>query len=261
VALSDQWTLNQLTTLCSNELLDPRNAWFPQAELQIYINEWQQRLQDWYEFVWATGTTAVASIGTITNSDGLIIPAGTASITLNTFLPSQVRIDAFYWISSTATAVDTLGYRLTARTKQDLNILIRDWRYALPQDPPLVVYQDDITDIVLWPAPANAGTLIAEFPAIVTLPTGTSTMTIPAWTKYSCRDYVASRCYLRTGPRQDIQKAMTYKASWDRAIKRFRRQWDNYLPERYPSLKPLQPSDHYSIDILNPPQQTIITVG
>jgi hypothetical protein len=147
---------------------------------------------------------------------------------------------------------------MVPRTKQDLNVLIRDWRYVLPGDPPLVVYQDDINDIVLWPPPANAGTVIAEYPQKLTFSTDTSTMQIPAWTKYSARDYCAYRAYLRTGPRQDIQKALTYKAAWTRAIYRYRRQWDNYFPERAPSLKPKQPSDAYNIAILNPPYITII---
>ena len=259
MALSDKWTLNQLTTLCLNELNDPTGRWFGTAEIYTYLDEWQMRLQERFEFVWSTATTTVSAIGTTTDTLGLTIPAGTASILLSTFIPDAMRCDAFYWVSSTQTDTDTFGVRLAPRTKQDLNILIRSWRYTLPADPPLVVYQDDITDIVLWPPNANMGTVIAEYPQKIGMAgTGTNTMQIPAWTKYSSRYYVAYRCYFRTGPRQDIQKAMTYKAIWERYLMRHRRQWDNYFPERYTQLKPKQPSDLWNISILNPPYVTII---
>src|SRR5579859_1247637 len=259
MALSDKWSRAQLRTIAANELQDPNNKWFPVAELNQYLDEWQTRLQDWYEFVWNTATATVSAIGTTTSSSGLIIPNGTASLILSTFIGDALRCDAFYWVSSTNTGTDTHGVRMVPRTKQDLNVLIRDWRFVLPGDPPLVVYQDDVNDIVLWPPPANAGTVIAEYPVkSTTFGTDTSTMQIPAWTKYSARDYCAYRAYLRTGPRQDIQKALTYKAAWIKCIQRYRRQWDNYFPERYPSLKPKQPSDAYNIAILNPPYITII---
>jgi hypothetical protein len=136
---------------------------------------------------------------------------------------------------------------------------VRDWRWTLPGEP-LVVYQDDINDIVLWPPPSNGGTLIAEYPVKTTTFAGidTTTMQIPAWTKYSASHYAAYRAYMRTGPRQDIQKAMTYKAIWMRYIHRYRRMWDNYLPDRYTQLKPQQPSDQYTNNILNPTYITMI---
>src|SRR6266481_899604 len=153
MALSDKWTRSQLRQLTRNELADPNARWFPDTELNQYLDEWQIRLQDWFEFVWASNTALVTAIGTITNSNGLIIPAGTASILLSTFISDALRCDAFYWVSSTNTGTDTFGVRLAGRVKQDLDILIRDWRWVLPADPPLVIYQDDINDIVLWPAP------------------------------------------------------------------------------------------------------------
>lgn len=259
MALSDHWTLAQIRTNCQNELGDPNNKWFTVAELNSYIDEAQMRLQEWFEFVWASNTTTVSAIGTTTNSVGLVIPAGTASILLSTFIPDAMRCDAFYWVSSTIVGSETNGVRLAPRTKQDLNVLIRDWRNVLPADPPLVVYQDDITDIVLWPPPANMGTLIAEYPTKMCFGgTDTNPMQVPAWTKYAFKYYVAYRCFLRTGPRQDIQRAQAYRALWDRAIYRFRWKWDNYFPERYTQLKPKQPSDAWNIAILNPPYITII---
>lgn len=260
MALSDKWTRLQLRTLCRRELMDSGSKWFTDVEINQYLDEHQSRLQDFFgnEFVWGTASATVAAVGTTTSSTGVLIPAGTASIALNTYAPSMLRCDAFYWISSTNTGTDTHGVRLAPRTKQDLNILIRDWRYVLPADPPLVVYQDDITNIVLWPPPANMGTLLAEFPIITTYATDTDTMQIPAWTKYSAAHYVAYRAYLRHGPRQDIQKAMVYKAVWNRHLLHFRWMYDNYFPERYPQLKPKQPSDAYNIAILNPPYITII---
>ena len=265
MALSDKWSLLQLRTLTRAELADPASRWFPDSELNQYLDEWQLRLQDWFEFVWGSATASVTAVGTVTStvngpSNGLIIPASTASILLSTFIPDALRCDAFYWVSSTQTDTQTNGVRLAGRVKQDLDILIRDWRYVLPADPPLVIYQDDINDIVLWPPPANAGTVFAEYPIKTTTfgGTDTATMQIPAWTKYSASHYCAYRCYLRTGPRQDIQKAMTYKAAWMRYIYRYRRMWDNYLPDRYTQLKPKQPSDQYNIAILNPPYITVI---
>jgi len=257
MSLADKWTRAELRVLARNELMDPNAKWFTDAEINTYLDEWQMRLQEWFEFVWGTATASVTAVGTVINSNGLAIPASTASILLNTYVPDAMRVDAFYWISSTDTTSNK-GVRVVPRTKQDLNVLIRDWRYVLPADPPLVIYQDDITDIVLWPPPANAGTLIAEYPKKMCFGTDTQTMQIPAWTKYSASYYCAYRAFLRTGPRQDVQRAMSYKAIWQRYIYRYRRQWDNYFPERYTQLKPKQPSDAYNIAILNPPYITII---
>src|SRR5439155_628395 len=123
-------------------LMDPNGRWFSTSELNGYLDEWQQRANDWFEFVWNTATTTVAAIGTSTNSVGLLVPAGTASILLSTFIGDALRCDAFYWISNNDTT--NKGVRLAARTKQDLDVLIYDWRNVLPADPPLVIYQDDI---------------------------------------------------------------------------------------------------------------------
>jgi len=261
MALSDKWTQAQLRTLCQEELMDPSAVWFGTGEINQYIGEWQQRLQDYFggnELVWNTSTlTLTNTIGTMTDSFGILIPTGVQNIVLNTFVPSQVRIDAFYWISSTA-GTNSNGVRMVARTRQDLNILIRDWETVLPTDPPLVIYQDDIRSINLWPGNALVGTLIAEFPALTTFATDSSTMQVPAWMRYSVKHYVCYRCYLRTGPRQDINKAAYYKKQWLAKLMRYRRMWDNYFPYRYLSLKPKQPSDAYNISILNPPYITII---
>lgn len=255
MALSDKWTLSQLRTLSQNELMDPNAKWWAAAELNDLVDEWQDRLQEWFEFVWGSATSTFTAMGTTTNTLGQVVPAGTASLALSAMASDMLRPDAFYWISGVD---NTNGVRLSARTKQDLDILIRDWRNTIPLDPPLVVYQDSPEQIVLWPANAVAGTLVAEYPRTLAFGTDTSTMQIPAWTKYSCQSYVAYRALLRTGPNQDIQRAMKYKALFQRQIKRYRRIWDAYLPYHYPSLRPSQPSDHYTIDILNPPKQTVI---
>jgi hypothetical protein len=263
VALSDKPTRATIRSWVRAELNDPTGTapWsWPDAELNQYIDEHQQRLQDTYEFVWSVATAIVQPVGVTTStingpSNGMLIPAGTASITLNTFIPNALRCDAFYWITSTTTFQ---GIRLAARNKQDLDLIVRDWRYVIPSDPPLVVYQDDINNIVLWPAPAVMGTLIAEFPAKLCFATDTSTMQIPAWTKYSARNYCAYRALLRTGPNQNIQRALTYKKLWLRQYLRYRRMWDAYFPDKYPQLKPTQNTDHYVISILNPPYITII---
>jgi hypothetical protein len=258
MALSDKWTLSQLRQMSRNELMDPNNRWWADAELNDLVDEWQMRLQEWFEFVWGSATVAVSSIGTVTNTLGMVVPAGTASYSLSAIATNILRPDAFYWVSSVANPTNTLGVRLSARDKQDMDILKRDWRNNPPTDPPIIVYQDSLDQIVLWPPPAIAGTLICEYPVTLCFFNDSTPMQIPAWTKYSCQNYVAYRAMLRTGPNQDIQRAMKYKALFQRQIQRYRRVWDAYLPFHYPSLRPSQPSDHYTIDILNPMQQTVI---
>jgi len=253
--LSDKWTRAQLRTLIRNEINDPIGtaAWsWPDAELNAYIDEWQQRLQEHFEFVWAVATTTIAAFGTTTNSLGNSIPNGTASIAINTFIPNALRADAFYWTTSPFNPT-----RLIPRTEQDLDVLMREWRNVLPNTP-TVIYQKDITQVILWPAPSTAGTLIAEFPAKICFSTDTSPMQIPAWTRYSVKNYCAMRALMRTGPNQDLQRALTYKALWLRQLKRFRRLYDSYLPKRYPQLKPSQPSDHYAIAIRQPTIRLIV---
>lgn len=262
MALSDKWPRSQLRRIVRDELNDPLGTapWsWSDTELNQYLDEWQQRINDQYEMVWGLSTTIVQPVGTITSTDngpsnGLTIPAGSATIILSTFIPNALRCDAFYWINSTST---DSGVRLAGRTKQDLDIIVRDWRNVLPSDP-LVVFQDDINSITLWPAPSQWGFLVAEFPSKVCFATDTSTMDIPAWTKYSARNYCAYRALLRTGPNQNIQRALTYKKLWLRQFHRYRRMWDAYFPDRYPVLKPTQSSDKYVISILNPPYTTVI---
>lgn len=258
MALSDKWTLSQLRAMSRNELMDANNRWWTDTEINDLVDEWQDRLQEWFEFVWGSASFVVSSIGTSISTLGQAVPAGTASITLSNIATNFLRPDAFYWISNVPNPVNTNGVRLSARTKQDLDILQRDWRNTIPLDPPLVVYQDSPEEIVLWPAPATQGTLICEYPVRLCFDNDTSVMAIPAWTKYSCQNYVGYRAMLRTGPNQDIQRAMKYKALFQRQIMRYRRIWDAYFPYHYPSLRPSQPSDHYTIDILNPPNQTVI---
>ena len=197
-------------------------------ELQMYVEDWQTILQDKFEFVWGSSTT---TIGSNTSSYG---PFEFAISTLGT---NMLRPGNMWWNN----------IRLVGRTKEELEIMERDWR-AVRNGVPEVAYMSDINTIGLWPPPASAGTLIAEYPASLVFATTTSSMQVPAWTKYSFLDYVVWRSMERPGPNQNLTKAQRRKARLMAKLKRYRTIWENYLPDKAPSFRI---GGQYEGDILN----------
>lgn len=215
MAFSDRWTLIQLRLSCRLTLADPNARFWADDELNNYIDEWQQALQDKFEFVWGSSTTTTSL----------------STFTLATSTPTPLRLDAIYWN----------GIRLAGRSKQELDDVLRTWRQSTgTQLTPQVVYQNDSNTFSLWPPPGTGttGVMVHEYPTTLTFASGTSTMQIPAWTRYSCRDYVAFKAYLREGPANSPTKAMRYHKRWERHMNRFGTIWANYFPGKYLRLKP-----------------------
>lgn len=216
MAFNDKWTLRELRDSCRRTLADPEGRFWPDQELNNYIYEWQQYLQDQFEFVWATSTQTTSL----------------STFTLGTYVPEPMRLEAVYWN----------GTRLPGLSTQNLDDIKREWRQSTntaTAQVPTVVYQNDSLTFSLWPPPGTqAGTMVLEYPTALSFASSTSTMQIAPWTRYSCKNFVAFKAYLREGPANNPNKALMYKARWDANVKRFRTIWDNYFPGRAPRLKP-----------------------
>jgi hypothetical protein len=247
MALSDLWTQSQLNAAVRRELMDPTGttSWsWNDIELNQYISDWQNFLQDRFEFVWGSATyttlgTATITSGTLTNTS-----YGTSTFTLTAIATNILRPGNMWWN----------GYRLVGRDKDELEVMERDWR-AVEPGVPECVYQDDAASISVWPPPGagtSTNTLVLEYPAILSFATNTTPMSIPPWTKYSCVNYCAMRAYVRPGPQQDLSRAARYKTKFVKQGIRFRDMWDQYLPHKAPSLRPVTDNgDHYMGDTLN----------
>jgi len=105
----------------------------------------------------------------------------------------------------------------------------------------------DEDTIELWPPPAAPGNLYMEYPRVLTFGTDTSTMEIPAWTRYAIPYYVCYRAYLRDGPNNSLQRAARYKTKFRRAMDRIKQTRAAYFPQKYTSLVP---GGKYEADIL-----------
>ena len=96
MALSDLWTGAQIESAVRRELMDPTGttAWsWNTIELQVYINDWQNLLQDRFEFVWGTASR--------------IMVGGTSTIQLTSVATDMLRLGNIWWN----------GYRLAARAE------------------------------------------------------------------------------------------------------------------------------------------------
>lgn len=214
MAISDLWSLATIRAACQRELLDPSARFWSTDELDLYINDWQTELQDKFEFVWGSSTHTLV---------------GTSTIVLGTIVPTMARLDAVY----------CNGRRMAGRSIQDLEELSRNWKSLDNVDPePLVAYQNDSRDVVLWPPVTGTATVVLEYPVVTTFTSTAATMEIPAWTKYSAINYVAMRALLRDGPSNSPIKALRYRKLWEADLKRFRLIWDSYLPIRATRLTP-----------------------
>lgn len=223
MSLSTHYTLSQLREVVKRELLDPTNRWWSVDELNSYINDWSQILQSQYEFTWGTATI------TLTDT--------TSEFSISTILPNAMRVDAVYYCpGGTATATG----RLSPRSPADLDTLQRNWRstVAVAGIDPIIVYQNNAQAIALWPPPHGTGTVYLEYPVITTMTAGTSTMQMPAWTRYSCISYCLYRSYARFGPNQDLRKAVRRRKQWEREYKWIRKVYDAYFPDKSEMLRP-----------------------
>jgi len=239
MALSDLWTEQQINAVVRRELMDPTGStvWsWNDVELNMYISDWQNMLQHRFEFSWGSATTAVA--------------AGTQNVetivTLTAVATDMIRPGNIWWYNTVGIGTGSQPIRLKGRDREELEILMRDWRAAEPGYPQ-ACYQNDDYSIGLYPVPMTSGTLIIEYPRQLTFATNTSPMEIPAWTRYSAVNYCAYRAYSRPGPQNDLNRAERYKAKFIRQGIRMRTMWDSYLPKKAPSIRP---GGRYEGDIL-----------
>jgi len=209
-------------------------------EINSYIEDWQNILQDRFEFVWGSATVTNSGTATVTFGTNTSTIYGTSTFTTTAIATNILRPGRAWWNN----------YRLAGRSKEELEILVRDWRGVQPGVPE-AIYQDDINTISVWPPPSalTTDTMVFEYPAIVTFgATNTTLMSIPPWTKYSAIPYVLWRCYSRPGPQQDLARASRYKAKFIARGIRIRTIWDQHFPDKAPSLRL---GGQYEGDIVN----------
>ena len=231
--LSDRPTRLALRTQIRRELMDPNARWWSDSEIDASLEDWQNHLQSHFEFAWGTATKVTS----------------TATHTLTSIASDILRVDAIYWNN----------YRISGRSKEDLEVLLREWRSGTTWGSnPRAAFQNDSHDIVIWPAPVTSGTLTFEYPRKLLFSVDSSPIQIPAWTRYSAKNYVCYRSYLRDGPNNDIQRALRYKAQFIKQLNTFRTIWDNYLPDKAPTLRP---GAQYEADILIPPPAGEVTLA
>lgn len=241
-----------------NELADPSGSALTKwsdSELNRYIGDWQDILQNDFEFCWGVTTATLTQAGggsqwnffqwngTTFNASGS--STSLATVTLANIASNIIRPAMVFFIS-TASGVAS---RLVPRNKLDLEIVQRDWRASQSYNFPTVVYQDDPTVINLWPSPLTAGTLVLEYPVTVALASDTSTIAIPAWTRYTAKHYCAYRALMRFGATQNLSKAARYRKLWERDLLRVSKIWNGYQPDR---AEMLRPGGKWAKDILNP---------
>lgn len=201
--------------------MDPSGRWWSDAELNNYIQKWQDYIQDECELIWGTASVA----------------ASTQCYALTAVADDILRLDAVYWNDR----------RLYYRSQEELDNFDRDWRSAAAGTP-AVVWQKDFNEFCLYPEPAVAGTMYLEFPRALTFATDTSTMEVPAWTRYSAKNYCLYRAYLRQGPNHDLNKALRRRNEFLKQVEGYRRFKAACLPKK-PLM--LRPSGEYEADILN----------
>jgi hypothetical protein len=195
------------------ELMDAGGNWWTDTELNSYLDDWQDQVQDELEFTWGTATATLGS--------------STATITL-TDVDTDILRPGYVLFNNK---------ELTPVTEQELDVIRRDWRLT-SDDLPVAWYQNRLSEVVLWPTVGTAGTLTLEYPLKMSFAADTSTSDLPQYTRYSAKDYCCFRSYLRHGPAHSLDKAAVYKARYNQNIKYYLEWRNQYLPERYGMLQP-----------------------
>lgn len=218
--LSTKWTRSEIRTAVQRELMDTNTRWWGTGELNSYIEGWQDIVQHEHEMKWGTATT------TTTNS----------IITVSAVATDVMRVDSVYWNN----------IRMVPRSVLEMDSLNLDWRDANLGTPGVVIPLD-ADRFMLWPHPDELGTLYMEYPLLLTFAADTSTMDLPAWSRYSAIPYVAYRCYVRPGHNNNLRKALRYKRMFESSLAEIGSLRNQYFPSRYPVLRP---ASQYEYDVL-----------
>jgi hypothetical protein len=227
MALSDLWTRSQLRTAVRRELMDFNGRFWTDTELNLYLSDWQDEVNEALQFVWGTAT--------------LTLGTGTSTFVQTDLGTNILRADAFYWNN----------VRLIPRNKIDLDDYSPYWREAEDANP-YVCYSVDDTSWGLYPPVGTSGTLLSEHPITVSFSDDASPMQVPAWTRYSSVSYSCYRAYSRFGPNYDLNRALRRKAKFERQLSRYKLLKDAHFPEKYISLRPTLDRQSYESSILSP---------
>lgn len=231
------WSRADFKSVIRRELMDTNTRWVQDAELNQYLQNWLDDLNQEFELRWAINTF------TFTNSQ--------SSLALSSLSPAAVRIEAVYYN----------GFRLAGRLLQELEVGNPTWRGQAAvgtqtQDTPrLGIMYPDFNTYLVWPTPPNgtgtfSNVFVFEYPALESFATDTDTSGMPLWTQWSAKPYVCAKVYQRPGPINDPKRAQRYWAMYQREKERVRRMWNFYMPERY---RRLVPASHYEWEIYTPP--------
>lgn len=229
MALSTKLTQAQIASNVRREVMDAGTAWVTAAELNQYIEDWQDELQNKLELVWTTAT--------FTNT-------GSSTLTLTDVGTDIQRVDAIYWEDR----------RLIEKSKDSLELEVGiNWRAASTATAPLAYYMNDSASVSFWPPPDTSltYTLVFEYPQVLTFAASTSTHMVPAWTKYTSTTYCAMRVFQRRGALFNSDKYIRYRALWEKQLERLRVLKQNYFPKR--SWSTIPGKTKYEIDMYDLP--------
>ena len=222
MALSTKWTRAEIRLAAQYELMDTGARWWGTGELDSYIESWQDVVQHEFELKWGTATSTVT--------------ATTSVITISSIATDVMRLDTVYWNN----------IKLLPRNVLEMDAMDLSWRSANPGTPGVIVPLD-ADSFMLWPAVSTTGTMSWEYPLTLSFAVDTSTMELPAWTRYSAVPYVAYRCYVRPGHNNNLRKALRYKRLFESSLTEIGSLRNQYFPSRYPVLRP---GGQYEYDVL-----------
>ena len=212
------------------DLQDPLGKWWSDAELDLYITEWQDLLQSQFELRWST-TTSTTSAGSATNPTDCL------------------RRDAIYCVNTLSST-----YLLVPTTPSDIERQKQVWGTDTAEFP-RAVYSQNYGTASFYPGTlTRTSTYIWEYPKLLSFASSTATCELPAWTQFSVVPYCAYRAYSRFGPNQSVQKALRRKKRFERKINLFRYTIDRYLPERSERLRP---GRRFAANLSNPRSQSL----
>jgi hypothetical protein len=211
VALSSKWTLTQIIDAVRVELQDPSKRWWSDSLLSAYADDWQNGLNEDFEFSWGTSTTTTTA----------------TTLDIQTVMPSLKNVGRVYCD----------GFFLPSMTTDKLTAQDKDWRDTEDAFPSAFYWVDKDT-LGIYPKGTETHTYVFEYPLEVAMTTGTDTMSAPAWMKYSSINYCCFRAYANLGPNHDPQKAARYKAKYSRELIRIRKIYAGFFYTRAPMLRP-----------------------
>jgi len=231
MALSDRLTQAQIAANIRREILDPNSLFISDAELQQYVEDWQDDVQDELELVWGTATFTNTSLTTLTLTD---------------VATDIKRLDAIYWEDR----------RMLEKSKEQLELEVgRQWREAGTTTEPVVYYLENDREIAFWP-PVSTGTaeytLVFEYPKVLTFAATTSTHMLPAWTKYTATTYGAMKVFQRRGALFNSEKFRRYRALFQQQMQRLGVLKQRYFPKR--SWSTIPGKTNYEVEMYNLPK-------